>query len=75
MCETFFATLECELLDHRRFESQAEAEMAIFEFIVGLVQPASPAFVHRLLVTRQLREEDMPITHTTAAMPGLNPKP
>jgi transposase InsO family protein len=25
MCESFFATLECELLDRRRFETQAEA--------------------------------------------------
>jgi putative transposase len=35
MCESFFATLECELLDRRRFKSQAEARMAIFEFIEG----------------------------------------
>jgi hypothetical protein len=25
MCESFFATFECELLDRRRFASQAEA--------------------------------------------------
>jgi putative transposase len=24
MCESFFATLECGLLEHRRFASQAE---------------------------------------------------
>jgi putative transposase len=35
MCESFFATLECELLDHRRFATHAEAEMAIFDFIEG----------------------------------------
>lgn len=35
MCESFFATLECELLDRRRFKNQAEAQMAIFEFIEG----------------------------------------
>ena len=28
MCESFFATLECELLNRRRFRSQAEARMA-----------------------------------------------
>ena len=39
MCESFFATLECELLDRRRFESQAEAKMAIFEFIEGWYNP------------------------------------
>jgi putative transposase len=29
MCESFFATLECELLARRRFTSQAEARMAV----------------------------------------------
>ncbi len=35
MCESFFATLECELLDRRRFAPQAEARMACFSFIEG----------------------------------------
>jgi putative transposase len=35
MCESFFATLECELLDRRRLRTPAEAEMAVFEFIEG----------------------------------------
>src|SRR4249920_1954051 len=35
MAESFFATLECELLDRRRFKTQAEARMAVFEFIEG----------------------------------------
>ena len=39
MCESFFATLECELLDRRRFATKAEARMAIFEFIEGWYNP------------------------------------
>jgi hypothetical protein len=39
MCESFFATLECELLDRRRFQTQIEARMAIFEFIVRWYNP------------------------------------
>jgi putative transposase len=39
MCESFFATLECELLDRRHFKSQIEARMAIFEFIEGWYNP------------------------------------
>jgi putative transposase len=35
MCESFFATLECELLDRTRFRSQAEARIAVFDFIEG----------------------------------------
>jgi putative transposase len=40
MCESFFATLECELLEHRRFASQAEAKIACFCFIEGWYNPA-----------------------------------
>ncbi len=39
MCESFFATLECELIDRRRFRSHAEARMAVFEFIEGWYNP------------------------------------
>lgn len=35
MCESFFATLECELLDRVRFAYRAEAELAVFDFIEG----------------------------------------
>jgi len=35
MCESFFATLECELFERRRFASQAEARVACFSFIEG----------------------------------------
>jgi putative transposase len=39
LCESFFATLECELLDRRKFATQAEARMAVFEFIEGFYNP------------------------------------
>ncbi len=39
MCESFFATLECELLDRRKFRTKAEAKMAIFQFIEGWYNP------------------------------------
>jgi putative transposase len=35
MCESFFATLECELLDRVRLISHADAELAVFDFIEG----------------------------------------
>lgn len=35
LCESFFATLECELLHQHRFRSQVEARMAVFDFIEG----------------------------------------
>ncbi len=39
MCESFFATLECELLDRKPLRTQAEARMAVFEFIEGWYNP------------------------------------
>lgn len=39
MAESFFATLECELLARRRFASQAEARMACFSYIEGWYNP------------------------------------
>jgi putative transposase len=39
MCESFFATLECELLERRRFRTQVEARLAIFDFIEGWYNP------------------------------------
>ena len=39
MCESFFATLECELLDRRRFRTHDEARMELFLFIEGWYNP------------------------------------
>ena len=35
LCESFFATLECELLDRSTFHNPPEARQAVFEFIEG----------------------------------------
>jgi putative transposase len=39
MCESFFASLECELLDRYRLRTQAEARMAVFRYIEGFYNP------------------------------------
>src|SRR5262245_35481474 len=39
LCESFFATLECELLDRHRFRTQVEARLAVFDFIEGWYNP------------------------------------
>ena len=46
MCEMFFATLECDLLETRRFAFQAEAKIACLSFIEGW---SNPARVHAAL--------------------------
>ena len=39
LCESFFATLECELLDRHRFRSRDQAGRSVFEFIEGWYNP------------------------------------
>ena len=39
MAESFFATLECELLDRQRFTTPTEAEPVVFEWIEGWYNP------------------------------------
>jgi len=71
MCESFFATLECELLDRRRFKTQIEARMAVFEFIEGWYNPhrrhsaldyLSPIDYERIQPTRTLTTSPSPFT-------------
>ena len=39
MCESFFATLECELLERSKFKTPSEARRAVFDFIEGWYNP------------------------------------
>ena len=70
-CESFFATLECELLDRGRFKTQVEARMAVFEFIEGWYNPhrrhsaldyLSPINYERIQQTESLTASPTPST-------------
>jgi putative transposase len=39
MAESFFASLECELIDRRSFKTKAEARLALFTYIEGWYNP------------------------------------
>ena len=67
MCESFFATLECELLARRRFASQSEARMALFSYIEGWYNPGRRHSALGYLSPNRLRDED--------AIRELRPKP
>ena len=65
MAESFFATLECELLDRTTFKSHAQAKGALFQFIEGWYNPRrrhsslgylSPNAFEREYAERQVRE-------------------
>jgi len=62
MCESFFATLECELIERRSFRNQAEAKMAVFDFIEAWYNPH-----RRHSALGQMSPRNYERTHTTAA--------
>jgi transposase InsO family protein len=64
MAESFFATLEREVLNRRRFKSQAEARMAMFEWIEGWYNPRRR---HSSLGMRSPHEFETLHTAATAA--------
>lgn len=59
LCESFFATLETELLDRQRLKTQAEARMAGFSFIEGWYNPhrQHSALAHDSPVTYERRHQ------------------
>jgi transposase InsO family protein len=58
MCESFFANLECELLN-REVSKPGRGPHGGVRFHRGLVQPSSPPFGARLSITNQPREESL----------------
>ena len=83
LCESFFATLECELLDRVTLRTPAEARTAVFDFIEGWYNPTrrhsaldyeSPLAFERRHVEvaegrRQTGEADPPGEQTPAIAP------
>ena len=69
MAESFFATLECELLDRRRFKTQAEARIAVFEFIEGFYNPrrrhSSLGYLSPIKFESQFVETSLDPAHTS----------
>jgi Transposase and inactivated derivatives len=39
MCESFFATLECELIERETYATRPEARLAVFDFVEGWYNP------------------------------------
>lgn len=76
MAESFFATLERELLNRRRFQTQVEARLAVFEWLEGWYNPhrrhsalgyRSPVnFERQHRVTTALQYSPMPCTSVRA---------
>jgi putative transposase len=71
MAESFFATLERELLNRRNFRSQAEAKMAIFEWLEGWYNPhrRHSALGYRSPVNYERAHQHRSVTATPELLP------
>ena len=74
LCESFFATLECELLDRQRFPTQAEARLAVFDFIEGWDNPrrrhSALDYLSPLAYERSHSERDRTVASGSTIEPG-----
>ena len=70
MCESFFATLECELIDRHRFATKAEAQIAVFRFIEGFYNPS-----RRHSSIGYLSPAEFEATHQSDRAQAATPKP
>ena len=62
MCESFFSTLECELLARRKFAAPGRSQDRLLQLHRRLLQSSAVALRHRISVTHLLRVEDRPRT-------------
>lgn len=80
MAESFFASLECELIDRKRFESPRHASLEVFDYIEGFYNPTrrhssignvSPNVFERRAARRpQSRHEPQAEASTNPARPS-----
>jgi transposase InsO family protein len=73
MCESFFATLQCELIDRHRFASKAEAQDRRLPLHRRCLQPDATSLVHRLSVAPSSSKP--PVNPTVPHQARPKPKP
>ena len=64
MAESFFATLECEVIQQSRFQTRSEARQAVFSFIEGWLQHPAAALRLRASLTPGIRGRVPLVTQT-----------
>jgi putative transposase len=78
MAESFFATLECELLDRSSFKTHAQARNAVFDFIEGFYNPqrrhSSLGYVSPVTFERQHRACAAPPRRTPSCRRARDPQ-
>lgn len=75
MAESFFASLECELLDRRVFRTQVEARMEVFRYIEGWYNPRRRHSALGYLSPLRFEAEHGARVQPTLAPPTQSPHP
>jgi hypothetical protein len=70
MAESFFATLERELLDRTRFETQATGAARDLRLDRGLVQPGAASLVDRVPIAERVRATPRAVRRTRGCAPN-----
>lgn len=70
MAESFFASLECELIDRRTFKTKAEARLALFRWIEGWYNPrrrhSAIAYESPMTFERRQQEKTLHVLSSSA---------
>ena len=73
MAESFFASLECELIDRRSFQTKAEARLALFTYIEGWYNPrrrhSALGRISPINFERSHTQDQSPVTEHSIAAP------
>ena len=75
MCESFFATLETELIDRTSFPTKSAARLAVFDFIEGFYNPQRRHSVHRATCRRIEFETQVPARRPVLHSPRVSTEP
>ena len=79
MCESFFATLECELLARSRFRTPAEARSAVFDFVERFYNPrrrhSSIGYLSPVEFERQHQAPNPSTSQPAAVLAAVKDKP
>lgn len=67
MAESFFASLECELIERRRFKTRTEARLAVFSWIEGWYNPRRRHSALGYLSPMNFERKHIPLSTTTSA--------
>jgi len=71
MAESFFASLECELLNRRSFKTKIEARLAVFTWIEGWYNPRRRHSALGYLSPKNFEEKNRPSSNPPHAEHGL----